>query len=293
MGFLKNNIDLPNHLVWLGNIVTKNKKFWIKLGNIETKLVSDKLEGISIDKPVFICGLARSGTTSKLIEITANKYFTSHRYEDFPFLFTPFWWNTILKFIPRKINAAKERSHGDGILVTPQSPEAFEEMIWMAFFDNLHSSKHCTVLDENTSNVAFEKFYTDHIKKLILVRGAKRYVAKNNYNITRLAYLKKIFPDAEFIICRRDKEPHVNSLMRMHSRFCEAAKINPKIIDHMSQAGHFEFGPHRIPINTGNHEKVDQILSLWEQGKEREGWDMYWEEMNNWIEINLHKINQL
>jgi hypothetical protein len=269
------------HVPWwldkAGQFVTDHRPLWIKLGNLETKLLEEDLKTIRIEKPVFICGLARSGTTAKLIEIASQPGFTSHRYEDFPFLFTPYWWNKVLQLVPRKKERPTERAHGDGIMITPQSPEAFEEMIWMAFFENLHSTKHSAVLDETTSNPAFEKFYTAHIKKLLLVRGASRYVAKNNYNLTRMRYLKKIFPDAEFIICKRDKESHVASLMRMHARFCEAAKNNPRIVRHMIQAGHFEFGPHRIPIHMGDQESVDEILKLWKNGEETDGWKLLWD----------------
>lgn len=260
-----------------GQFMCDHRKLWIKLGNLETKLLADDIKDIAIVKPVFICGLARSGTTAKLIEIANQPGFTSHRYEDFPFLFTPYWWNTLLKFVPRKKQSPQERAHGDGIMITSQSPEAFEEMIWMAFFNHLHSTEHSAILDSTTSNPAFEKFYTDHIKKLLLVRGAKHYVAKNNYNLTRIAYLKKIFPDAEFIICTRDKDSHVGSLMRMHARFCEAAKNNPRIVRHMTHAGHFEFGPHRIPIHFGDQHAMNEILALWNEGREKEGWDAYYE----------------
>jgi hypothetical protein len=276
MDQLPEALHVPWHLDKLGQLVTNHRSFWVALGNIESRLLRDKIEAMPIEKPVFICGLARSGTTAKLRDIAALPGFTSHRYEDFPFLFTPYWWNTALQFMPRKKSPPIERAHGDGIMITPQSPEAFEEMIWMAFFDHLHSTTVSAVLDESTNNPAFEAFYKDHIRKLLLVRGAKRYVAKNNYNITRIRYLKKLFPDAEFIICKRDKESHVASLMRVHRRFCEAAKHSPRIARHMAQAGHFEFGPGRIPIHTGDQMAIDLILKLWQEGNEEAGWKTYW-----------------
>jgi hypothetical protein len=284
MDALPDNLRIPAHLDWLGELVTRHKKTWVALGNLETRLLADKLDSIRIEKPVFVCGLARAGTTAKLMEIASQPGFTSHRYEDFPFLFTPYWWNTLLKLQPRRLKPFYERAHGDGIMINAQSPEAMEEMLWTAFFDHLHSANRSVVLDERTSNPAFESFYKNHIKKLLLVRGAKRYVAKANYNITRLRYLHKLFPDAEFIVMTRDKESHVASLMRQHARFCEAAQKSPRIARHMAQVGHFEFGPHRIPIHTGNQQEINRILDAWSKGHEKEGWEMYWEMIHAFIE---------
>ncbi len=47
---------------------------------------------------------------------------------------------------------------------------------------------------------AFEAFLADHIRKLILARGGRRYVSKNNYNLSRLSYLARVFPDARFLV---------------------------------------------------------------------------------------------
>ena len=228
--------------------------------------------------------VARAGTTAKLMEIAAQPGFASHRYEDFPFLFTPYWWNTLLKFAPRKTPPPRERAHGDGIMVTPQSPEAFEEMLWTTFFDHLHDTQHSAVLNEHTANPAFEKCYVDHIKKRLLVRGATRYVAKNNYNITRIAYLKKLFPDAEFIIPKRDRESHVASLMRQHERFM---KVDARAARHMALAGHFEFGPNRMPIHTGDDALLREIQEAWRRGDEVRGWALLWDAVYGFVRRQL------
>src|SRR3546814_14155500 len=85
-------------------------------------------------------------------------------------------------------------------MITPDSPEAFEEVLWMAFFPDLHDPTASSVLDERTDNAAFESFYRDHIRKLLRVRGGRRYLSKGNYSVTRLEYLLKVFPDARFIL---------------------------------------------------------------------------------------------
>ena len=49
-----------------------------------------------------------------------------------------------------------------------------------------------------------EAFYRDHIRKLLWLRGGRRYLSKGNYNTTRIAYLARLFPDARFIVPVRD-----------------------------------------------------------------------------------------
>ena len=46
----------------------------------------------------------------------------SHRYSDFPFVFTPYWWGWFLARMRRGTGQAVERAHGDGLMVTPESP---------------------------------------------------------------------------------------------------------------------------------------------------------------------------
>ena len=57
-------------------------------------------------------------------------------------------------------------------------------------------------LDAKYFNQEFENHYTKQIKKILKVRGnKKRYLSKGNYNIFRVKYIKKLFPDSKIIIC--------------------------------------------------------------------------------------------
>ena len=85
-------------------------------------------------------------------------------------MFTPYWWNRFLDRVPQRAAAPAERTHRDGIAITPESPEAFEEVIWMAFFPGLHDPAKRGVLERDTAP-EFEAFYRDHIRKLVRVRG--------------------------------------------------------------------------------------------------------------------------
>jgi hypothetical protein len=119
---------------------------WVGLGNLESRLLSERLSAIQIKKPVYVAGLARSGTTILLELLARHPHLASHRYRDFPPVLTPWFWNWFVDRASVGGEAASERAHGDGIEVTSESPEAFEEVVWMAFFPGLHDPAVNSVL---------------------------------------------------------------------------------------------------------------------------------------------------
>jgi hypothetical protein len=245
------------------------------LGRLETKCVADDLGDIAIDRPIYVSGLARAGTTILLESLATHSDVASHQYRDFPFVHTPVWWNWFLDRAGGTQAAATERAHKDGILVTPQSPEAMEEVIWMSFFPDIHDPSVCNVLDRGHAAPEFERFYRDHLRKLIRVRGGSRYLAKGNYNVTRLGLLHRMFPDACFVIAVRDAAQHVASLVKQHRLFCDAESHNPKVLAYMRRSGHFEFGLDRRPINFGGA-AVQRIQAAWAEGDDVRGYAILW-----------------
>ena len=169
----------------------QNQATWRRLGDWETRLLNKRLRAVPLDRPVFITGLARAGTTILLRKLSELPDFASHRYADFPFLFTPYVWSRLRRLAPARPERPRERMHADRIMVTAESPEAMEEILWRAFFPALHDPARSNVLDSQVREAEFEGFFTDHIRKLLLARGAGRYVSKNNYNVTRLSYLAR------------------------------------------------------------------------------------------------------
>src|SRR5690606_16366424 len=95
-------------------------------------------------------------------------------------------------------------------------------------------------LDRSCSNPEFEKFYRDHLLKLLWVRDRSRYASKGNYNISRLPYLQKMFPEARFVVPIRHPVPHIASLMKQHRLFVEGETKYPRALAHMQRVGHFE-----------------------------------------------------
>jgi Sulfotransferase family len=260
----------------LSGLVERSPRFWVRLGEWETRLEESDLTDIPTEPPVYVGGLARSGSTILLELLARHSHFATHRYRDFPMLFTPRLWNWFIDRAARATPPPEERAHADGIAVTRESPEAFEEVIWMAFFPDLHNPDRSAILNEQTGNPAFVTFYRDHVRKLLRLRGGRRYLAKGNYNITRLEYLAQIYPGARFLIPVRDPVWHIASLMKQHELFTNAERADPAVLRHMQRCGHFEFGLDRRPIHTGDEGALAIVRNHWAAGRELEGWAAYW-----------------
>jgi hypothetical protein len=260
----------------LSTLAERHPALLLRLGRWETSTAPDALAEQAIDRPIYVTGLARSGSTILLELLAAHPGVATHQYRDFPLIPIPLWWNWFFDRASRKESQPVERAHKDGIAVTPESPEAMEEVLWMAFFPTCHDPAVSNVLGGQDSAPAFEAFYRDHIRKLLLLRQGKRYLAKGNYNVSRLGYLRKLFPDACFVVPVRDPVGHVASLMKQHRLFCAEETRDARILDHMRRSGHFEFGLDRRPTNFGDSGTVQAIQALWQAGREAEGSARYW-----------------
>lgn len=267
----------------MGRILYERPKLMQSLARIETRLFEDKVDDIPVTAPVWVSGLARSGSTVLLELLAEHPEVATQRYRDFPPLFMPILWNKLVDYMPFKDDAPAERAHKDGIYVTSESPEAFEEPIWMAFFPHLHKRIWDETFEGEATHPEFEDFLRAHIRKLLFVRGGERYLAKANYNTTRLEYLLKLFPDARFVVPVRDPVWHVASLMKQHRLFVQGEVEHPEARAHLARAGHFEFGLDRVPVHCGNEKATAAIADLWAEGREAEGWALQWAEVYGYL----------
>lgn len=261
-------------------LICEHPALWKALGNLETAILADKLDSIPIIKPVYVTGLARSGSTLLLEILAGAPGVVSQRYKDFPPVFTPYAWNKLLTYMQSGPAEPTERAHKDGILVTMDSPEAMEEPLWMSFFPRLHDPRHSNVIEANCDDHGFGRFYAAHIRKLLAVRDGTRYLAKANYQVTRLEYLLQLFPDARFILPVREPVAHIASLVKQHDLFTRGQRANPRARDHLRRVGHFEFGMDRVPINTGDLIGTQEVLEAWAAGDELSGWIRYWDQVH-------------
>tara|TARA_B100000767_G_scaffold47887_1_gene42717 strand:- start:864 stop:1835 length:972 start_codon:yes stop_codon:yes gene_type:complete len=219
------------------------------------------------DNHVFVVGLARSGTTALLNALYESTEFASLSYKDMPFVLAPNLWSK-LSFNKQGIELV-ERAHGDGIKVSMESPEAFEEVFWMTFNQSHKGTK--------------EKFQT--YVQLINQRYQKnRYLSKNNQNIRRLELISRTFPHSNILIPFRNPLQHSYSLLSQHKRFIEYSKKDKFISNYMRWIGHTEFGPNYLPIHHKNLSyKNDMDINHW-----IEQWNLTYK---NCFEALKHKDN--
>jgi hypothetical protein len=278
--------EIPAWMDAAGAAVERWPRAWIRLGNLETRILADEIAGVAVERPIYVTGLARSGTTILLELLAEHPETVSHAYKDFPFVPTPWFWNWFLERSRSASGPAVERAHGDGIRVTPDSPEALEEVLWMAFFAGLHEPGGARV-DAATIAPEFETFYREHLRKLLWMRRGRRYLAKGNYNVTRLAYLHRLFPDARFVVPVREPRAHVASLARQHERFRALHERDPRSLRYMRRAGHHEFGLDRRPTETDRTEDADAVRRAWAEGDEARGWALLWNAVYGQVERSL------
>lgn len=267
---------VPSALYWKARFFDATCQFWARLARLESSILREYIAPMRVDRPIYVAGVARSGTTILTEMLARHPDVTSHRYSDFPNVFTPYWRNWLMQRVRRSPPEAVERAHKDRVMVTSESPEAVEEVIWMRFFERLHDPLANQTLDASTSNPEFETFYRDHIRKLLLVRGKSRYLAKGNYNVTRLAYIRKIFPEARIVIPVRNPVNHVASLVKQDCIFEAATREDSRVTEQLQRSGHFEFGPDKRCINVGDSNEAREIQDHWAAGRTALGWAMYW-----------------
>ena len=83
------DIPLGEHL--FSSFLHATRGLWRRLGAIESHVLRDQIEPIVIDRPIYIAGLARSGSTILLEMIAAHRHVATHQYRDFWNIYTPVW----------------------------------------------------------------------------------------------------------------------------------------------------------------------------------------------------------
>ena len=228
------------------------------LSDIEARLYARRLEGIELDRPVFITALPRAGTTLLLETLGALDVFATHTYRNMPFLLIPLLWDALSRRF-RVSDTVVERAHGDGMTIGFDSAEAFEEVVWRAFWPEKYLEDRIatwTATDEDVHR-EFEPFIKTHMAKMIALRAvqkpnAGRYLSKNNANIARIPKITRLFPDAAILVLFRNPIDHVASLSRQHLNFSKIHAAEPFTRRYMADIGHFDFGANLRPIDFGH-----------------------------------------
>lgn len=215
---------------------------------------------------VFICGLARAGTTILMRQLYDTDAFCSLTYRDMPFVLAPNTWSRLSKRGQVDI-AKKERAHKDGIQVDVDSPEALDEVFWRAFAgDEFIDSDRLIPMAADAELIAK---YRAYVGTILLRYGKTRYLSKGNNNILRLSAITKAFPNATVLVPFRDPVTQSLSLMGQHNLMLQTNADDPFSARYMAWLAHHEFGKHHRPFvfdgqnPSGQPDNLSYWLELW------------------------------
>lgn len=260
----------------------------LALDDMERSMFKKELQAADPARPVFIAGLPRGGTTLLLNMCCVLEEFASHRYRDMPFVLVPMLWARFSKSF-QKPDRVRERAHGDGMMVSEDSPEALEEMLWKCFWKKQYepgrilpwpgiapetapdadpetapeTATNADPAPESSPDAAprlsaageeFREYFAAHQRKVIALRmqatgKPARYLSKNNLNIARIPYLVRAFPDARVVVPFRTPLQHAASLLRQHRNFLAVHGADPFAKAYMEGLGHYDFGENLRPVD--------------------------------------------
>ena len=244
------------------------------LADLEDRMYAGRLERMEAGPPVFITSLPRAGTTLLLDVLASTGTFGSHIYRDLPFLLIPLLWNAISGGGRRKDERLIERAHGDGMTIGYDSNEAFEEVLWQAYWPQKYLEDRILPWEANDRDPheEFNGFFESHLRKLLLLRNASRYISKNNANVSRIPALVARFPDGQVLVPFRNPVDHAVSMWRQHQNFTQMHAAEPFARQYMADLGHFDFGANLRPIDFGGWLDDESV----EPPEKVEFWLRYW-----------------
>ena len=235
------------------------------LSDVENDMFRKRLDTTQIERPVFITGLPRAGTTLLLEMLFETGEFSTYTYRQMPFVLAPLLWNRITGK-SRKPATKQERAHGDGMAISVDSPEAFEEILWSnRLADTLFENGCQRPLSYDDLSDDFCTAFPQLIRKIVTLAESEqlkgeplkdassipalRYLSKNNANLARLGALTELFPDSTVLLCFRLPQTHVASLTVQHDRFTRMHQDDAFSRQYMAWTAHHDFGANFIPID--------------------------------------------
>jgi hypothetical protein len=248
------------HKIALNNHFVADTSF-----DIEQMIYEKEVEKQQLEQVIFVTGLARSGTTSLFNAIYKTTEFASLTYQNMPFLMMPNIWK---KIAPKTKEQTVERFHKDGLMVSINSPEAFDEYFWKLKLSDNYIKDFYLELNQIDESLLSE--FDAYLKLVCLSYKKQKYLSKNNNNILRLKYLKKKFPSAQILLMFREPLQHANSLLKEHLYFSEKQKKDNFIVDYFNYLGHHEFGLNHkyFKLDTGVNysfelDSINYWLAIW------------------------------
>jgi len=182
---------------------------------------------LPIDRPVFIIGLPRSGTTLLYHLLCAHEqaaYVTNAMHAYPSAMGTVEWGRKAFR-----LDARGDRFLGDSITVDFGSP-AEPNYFLHRWFGRTMAALHWPQLRADDLSAEQRALVQEDVRRILLAFGGlgRRWVAKSPVLQTELLLLQDLFPDAHFVHIVRDPRPTANSLVKLH-KLCNAQlqKLSP------------------------------------------------------------------
>lgn len=264
---------------WLHQLALGSRAVMETSFDLEQAVYGARWRNAAVDRPVFVCGLARAGTSLITRLIDGSGGWASLRYRDMPFVLAPNLWRD-LSGGDRRHLAGAARAHDDGLEHDLETPEAIEEIFWRCF----EGSRYIGADSLRPVEVGRESMeaYRLLIRSILVRSGGGRYLAKNNNSILRLDALAGAFPDAVFIHPFRNRADQARSLLNQHLRAVELHDADPFRLRYMRWLAHHEFGGDHRPFRFGS----DPVGNPQAVGY----WEARWDETYAWLLNQTHRV---
>ena len=249
--------------------------------DIESKCFHKTIANTVTSGAIFITSLPRAGTTILLNLLSQHEELTCHTYRNMPLVIAPIIWSKLTKKF-RIQTMSTPRQHGDGIYINTDSPEAFEEIIWLFECPDNYRLDTISIWPETNSHI--EQKFKNHVQRFLVSRNTNsslRYLSKNNANIARIPLIKRIFPTSTILVPIRSPMDHAISLLNQHLHFNKIHATDSFTLQYMKNIGHFEFGHLHKPIM---FEGMEDVMKQYKTNDIN-----YW--LSYWISAYQHLLN--
>ena len=196
------------------------------------------LDDVSVDKPIFIIGSPRSGTSIL--------YNTFRRHPDLAYIcqghnlfpHCAVFADRLFRLLGAHLSLdVPARARGTWATLQWQRGGYYYSegnRVWNLFDSrrNINTTGHEIAIQE-------KEFYQRFVKKILRTSGKKRFVNKTPALSLRVAYLTKIFPDAVFIHILRDGRAVARSIMEKFEEFSFRPKdwiADPELVGQLDGA---------------------------------------------------------
>jgi hypothetical protein len=181
----------------------------------ERQVMRIDLSGIAVDRPIFILGLPRSGTTmlqDLCCALPEVGHFTNAMHQ-FPRCFCAAeTWRKRLR-----LDARGERYVGDSVVVSAGTPNEGLKFFGTWFGWNPHNLRYTPRATESFTDTEIEQIHQTIKRVLWCFRPhARRFFNKNPGLIPDVAILNRVFPDGKFVHLVRDPRNCANSMLKLY-----------------------------------------------------------------------------